>query len=247
MNLMQTHRQPLIGALIACASVAASAQVPPAARNAAPGAAQVAIRAPSSAEAAESALKARYLVTEAVQVIGRLKQEARTAELLQQAKGIFIVPGYGRVSIVSQGGPGVLTTRADGGAWSNPVFYTLAGVSVSSKTGRADEQVVWFLMTQNAVDAFRTNSDFSLDREAGLTVANIARRASMGDKSVRDVITWSGAEGAFAGASAGVTDVKLDRAATNAYYGLTAVTPAQVLDGAVVSPYSNVLGTVLSR
>ncbi len=247
MNLMPTHRRPLIGVLTACASVAASAQMPPDPGNGAPGTAPSAIRAPLSPEAAESALKARHLVTEAVQVIGRLKQEARTAELLQQAKGIFLVPGYGSVSLVSQGGPGVLTTRADGGAWSNPVFYTLAGLSVGSKTGRPVGPVVLFLMTQNAVDAFRTNSDFSLEREAGLTIANIARRASTGNKSVRDVITWSGAEGPFAGASAGVTDVKLDRAATYAYYGLPTVAPAQVFDGTVANPYSNVLGTVLSR
>ena len=56
---------------------------------------------------------------------------------------------------------------------------------------------------------------------------------------------WSGTEGAFAGASVGVVDVRVDEELNRRYYGRTDATPLAILGGAVENPHQNVLGQVL--
>ncbi|MCP6725879.1 hypothetical protein NL526_27870, partial [Klebsiella pneumoniae] len=77
--------------------------------------------APVTAPAAAGEPQRR--VEDAVQVIEQMKSDTHLREVLQTAKGLFIVPHHGRAGLIvgGEGGEGVLVTR-QGAGWSNPVF-----------------------------------------------------------------------------------------------------------------------------
>lgn len=201
----------------------------------------------ASANIGDSELQdAQELVRDAVQTVQQMKGDPRVIQALHRARGVFILPHYGRgaLGIGAQGGEGVLVAR-QGKDFGNPVFYTLAGVSVGLQAGGSGGPVALLLMTDRAVRDFESGKNFSLDADAAVTVADWSRRAQASGGKVQDVVAWSGAKGAYAGASVGVTDVIADAEANRAYYGRERVDPAQVVAGRVDNPHHNVLGRVL--
>jgi lipid-binding SYLF domain-containing protein/predicted outer membrane protein len=206
-------------------------------------------RGTSGADARDAARerdKAQDTVSEAVQSVQRMKADPRVMALLPQAKGVFILPDYGRAGLVlgGQGGRGVLVTR-DGDGWTDPVFYNLAGASVGAQLGGSAGRLALLLMSDEAVRRFRSDRTFSLNADAGLTVGHAARRRQASAGKIEDIVVWSDTEGLYAGASVGVTGVKVDLEANRAYYGRPGVTVAQILQGEVQNPRHNVLQMVL--
>ena len=199
------------------------------------------------ASAGGEANEARKEIHEAVQVVQRMKADPAVTDLLQRARGVFILPDYGRAAlgVGIQGGEGVLVTR-QGESFSNPVFYDLAGVSVGAQAGVSGGQLALLLMTDKAVREFKSAKKFSLNADAGLTIANYSRREHASAGKVQDVILWSGTKGAYAGVSIGLNDVMFDEEANRAYYGRDGLDPSRIIDGAVANPGSNVLGMVLA-
>lgn len=189
---------------------------------------------------------AQQEIDRAVQVVQRMKADPKMQDALQQAKGVFILPHYGRgaLGVGVQGGEGVLVTR-QGNKFGNPVFYNLGGVSIGAQAGGAGGPVAFLLMTDKAVQDFASGKKFSLDADAGLTIVNWSKRAQGSAGKVQDVIAWSATKGAYAGVSVGVTDVMVDKDANRAYYGRDGLQPREIVNGRVDNPRSNVLGLVL--
>ncbi|MDQ3058886.1 MAG: DUF4142 domain-containing protein [Pseudomonadota bacterium] len=192
------------------------------------------------------AREARAELAEAIQVVQRMKSDPSVTELLQRARGVFILPDYGRAAlgIGVQGGSGVLVTR-QGDGFSNPVFYNMGGISIGPQAGAAGGQIALLLMTNKAVQDFKSDKNFSLNADAGINIARYARRAQASAGKIQDVIVWSGARGAYAGASFGLNDVVFDDDANRAYYGRQDLNASAILDGRVQNPGNNVLGMVL--
>lgn len=189
---------------------------------------------------------ARQKVQGAVQVVQKMKSDPRLTQLLERAHGVFIVPNYGRgaLGIGAQGGEGLLVTR-NGEQFGSPAFYNMGGVSIGAQVGAAAGEVAFLLMTERAVQQFRSDRKFSLNADAGLTIGNYSARAQTSAGKVQDVVVWSDTEGAYAGVSAGVTDILPDNEANRAYYGRSDATPLTILSGRMEDPYGNALGSVL--
>ena len=190
---------------------------------------------------------AQQEITESVQVVQRMKADPHMAAMLKRARGVFILPNYGRAAlgIGVQGGEGVLVTRkAD--SFSDPVFYNLGGASIGAQAGAAGGQLALLLMTDRAVREFTSGKNFSLNADAGLAIANYSARGQVSGGKVQDILIWSDTEGAYAGVSVAITDVAVDNDANRAYYGRADVSPAQIVSGAVPSPHNNILGIVLN-
>lgn len=198
------------------------------------------------ADRREELQEARQEVMEAVQVVQRMKADPAMAGLLQRAKGVFILPSYGRggLGVGVQGGEGVLVTRK-GGEFSEPVFYNMGGISIGPQAGASGGELAFLLMTDKAVREFESGKNFSLNADAGLTIVNYSKRAQVSGGKLQDVIVWSNTKGAYAGASVALTDIVVDGEANRAYYGRDSVTPSQIIQGQVQNPHSNVLGKVL--
>ena len=109
-------------------------------------------------------------VSEAVGVVQKMHAEPRMKELLQQAKGIFIVPTYGRaaVGVGASGGAGVLLVKRADGSWL-----------VDGSAGIED------LVKQLDIKVDPLPRDYSTI--SGLVLAELERIPAAGD-----VVSWRG-------------------------------------------------------
>lgn len=172
-------------------------------------------------------------VNEATQVVMQMKRDHNVAQLLGRAHGVFVIPDYAKAAAVvgGRGGGGVVLAKEDG-KWSNPAFFNIGGVSVGAQAGVAAGSIAFLLMSDKAVNMFQNQANnFSLNANAGLTIVNYSATAQ-GSYGKGDVIVWSDTEGAFAGASIGVSDINRDEDENHAYYGQQ-VSAKQILTGKV--------------
>lgn len=196
-------------------------------------------------ESAEQAEEARSLVSEAAGVAEQMKDDPELSKLMQQAKGVFIVPDYGQgaIGVGGRGGEGVLLAK-NGGQWSDPAFYDIGAVSIGAQIGGTAGQIAMLLMTDDAVESFKQENNFSLNTDADLTIVDYSAHAQGSVGKGEDVIFWSDTEGAFAGVSLSATDIHWDDEENNAYYGQSA-TAQDVLTGKLSSPDSDRLQNAL--
>lgn len=189
-------------------------------------------RAVVSHPKSEDSRDAATHVRKAEALLRQMNTDPHARDLLSRAKGVFLVPDYGRAAlgVGGQGGAGVLLVH-ENGRWSGPGFYNFGGASIGLQAGVSAGRIAMILMDQKAVDAFAQNNKFSLNADAGLVIVNYSERAH-GEAGRGDIIVWSDTKGLFANASISVTDVNFDENETAALYGRT-VSPRQIADGSV--------------
>jgi len=178
------------------------------------------------------------LVSDAANVVTQMKSDTDLANLMHNAKGLFIVPDYGKGALVvgARGGEGVLLAKNAGG-WSDPAFYDIGAVSFGPQVGGSGGPVAMLLMSDKAVDAFKGQNNFSFNANAGFNIVDYNARAQ-GSVGKGDVILWSNMQGAFAGASLGVSDIAFNDGDSKAYYNVPTITAEQILSGKVTAPPS---------
>ncbi|MFL6709651.1 MAG: YSC84-related protein [Massilia sp.] len=160
-------------------------------------------------------------VQEAAGVVGRMVAEPRMRDLLQQARGIFIVPRYGRAAMLgvgAAGGAGVLLIKQKAGVWGGPAFYDLGSVSAGAQGGGEEGAIALVLINETAVNRFTQKTAFALTAGAGITLVDWSRRrqGAVGDG---DVVIWSAARGLYATLLAvGVSGIHYNDSLTRAYY-----------------------------
>lgn len=198
--------------------------------------------------AAKPARSATQRVSDALAVVRQLESEPRMKQLLQQAKGVLIVPWYGRAALGlgAHGGAGLLLLKRVDGSWSGPAFYDLGGLTLGLQAGAEGGAIAMVLNNDKAVGEFMKKNNFSLSAEAGLTVVNWSRLAQ-GTAGNGDVVAWSGAKGLFGDAVAvGLNDIRYNQALTNAYYGRS-LSPKDIPDGSVSNPQARPLQQALAE
>lgn len=183
---------------------------------------------------------------EATAVVKEMEREPRLRKLMQQAKGIFIMPDYTRagLGVGVRGGEGVMLANTQG-KWSSPAFYNLGGVSVGALAGVEVGRVAMLLMTDKAVKNFMQDNKFSLDADAGLTLVNFTAKASA-NLGRGDVIVWTDTKGAFASAALGATDITFDNDENAAFYR-PGVTAREIITGKVSSRQGEALTAAMPK
>ena len=184
-------------------------------------------------------------VSDAVGVVHTMSNETGMPALLGRARGVFIVPTYGRAAlgVGGAGGAGVLMARHADGAWGNPVFFDTGGLSIGLQAGVEGGPIALVLLNQKAVDSFRNRNNFSLSADAGLTVVNFARMAQ--GSTAGDVVAWSGSKGLFGNAATvGINDVRYNQRLIEAYYGKP-MTALQAIDSTETNAQADALRKVL--
>ncbi len=199
------------------------------------------VEAGAPAAISEEAKDAFSHINEAIRVLRTMEADAGLRNALQRAPGVFVLPDYGRAAlgVGARGGAGVLFVKR-GGAWSNPAFYTLGGLSVGLQAGAEGGSIAMILNNQKALNSFKQNNNFSLNADAGLTVITWSGKgqASVGKG---DVIMWSDTAGLFGDVSVSVTNINFDEDETSAYYGQQIADPGSVIDGRVTNPHATAL------
>jgi lipid-binding SYLF domain-containing protein len=202
---------------------------------------------PSTVQGAtRGATDAQVRVKDAAAVLRRMKSDPQVNDLLQDAKGLLIVPHFIKAALVfgGRGGSGLLVVQKNG-RWSDPAFYRTSGGSFGAQIGGAKGSLVMILTSDRAVAAFANKtSTWSLNAGAGLTAANYSNDTRESG-TLSDVVIWSDTKGLFCGAAVGATKVGIDQEANRAYYNQPGVTPQEILSGLVANESSNVLREVL--
>lgn len=194
----------------------------------------------------DEARNATDTVDKAVQVVHLMEADPKIAAHLKQAKGVYVIPNYGRGAFIigGRGGAGVLLVRHNG-TWSNPAFYNMGGGSIGLEAGGEGGSMAFVLNNQKAMNSFMQNNKFSLNADAGLTIVDWSKKG-MGDAGWGDVTAWSNTKGLFGGADISITDVNYDQKKTSAYYGRQ-VASRDVLAGKVSNPQADALKQALAK
>jgi SH3 domain-containing YSC84-like protein 1 len=184
-------------------------------------------------------------VNKAVQVVHQMSADPTMAALLKRAKGVYVVPEYGRGALIvgGRGGAGVLLVK-HGNTWSNPAFYNMGGISIGAQAGGEGGAIAFVLNDQKAMHSFMQANKFSLNADAGLTVIDWSKKGT-GAAGWGDVTVWSNTKGLFGGAAISVTDVHFDADKNAAYYNRR-VAARDVLSGKVSNPQAATLKQALA-
>lgn len=203
---------------------------------------------PSSGRTGGSnATAAQKHVNDAADVVRRMTSDPSLGSLVAQAKGVYILPRYGRAAfgLGASGGAGVFLAHLPDGSWSQPAFFNTGGISIGLQAGAEGGPVTLIMRNDKAVNNFRAKNSFNLSADAGITVVKWSREAA-GQAGASDVVAWSGSAGLFGNvATLAINDVHFNQKATQAYYG-KAVTAQDVLSGKVNNPQADGLRQVLS-
>lgn len=200
-----------------------------------------------SSQASGATAAATRHVDEAATVITRMSGEPGAGQLLSQAKGVYIVPKYGRAALGlgASGGAGVFVARESDGSWGQPAFFNIGSISLGLQAGAEGGPVVLVLNNDKAVANFRQKNNFNLSADAGLTVVNWSRQAR-GQAGKADVVAWSDSKGLFGNvATLAINDVHFNQKATHAFYG-QAVTAQDVMSGKVSNAQADKLRQALA-
>lgn len=159
------------------------------------------------------------LVNQAINVVNTMKKDPNLVKLMRRAKGIYIVPEFGRGAFIvgGRGGAGLVVVNQNG-VWSNPAFYDFGAISLGAQAGGSGGSVAFLLMDQSAVDAFKSGNKISLNAGAGLSIVTYSAN-SQASWGKGDIIMWSNTSGAYAGATVSVSDINWDDGNNRAYYG----------------------------
>ena len=165
------------------------------------------------------------LVDRAVQVLDDVRgdlQFGNAPQLLRQAKAVMVVPDLVKVGFFlgGEGGAGVLLARRPDGQWGAPAFYTIAAASFGLQIGVEAAEVVFFVMSPRALNAWMLNQ-VKLGAKAGLTVLMVGSNAEAAITTAAgvDVIAWARAKGAYAGVTLEGSAIEPRADWNEAYYG----------------------------
>jgi lipid-binding SYLF domain-containing protein len=186
-------------------------------------------------------------VSDATDVVNMLAKDPGMSKLLGQAKGVYIVPSYGRAALGlgASGGAGVLVVKRPNGNWSDPAFFNMGGLSLGLQAGAEGGQLAMVLVNDKAVSSFRNKNNFSLSADAGLTVVDWSKYAQ-GSAGKGDVVVWAGTKGLFGNAATiAVNDIHFNQRANDSFYGKP-TSVQEVADGKVTNPNSQQLTQALA-
>jgi lipid-binding SYLF domain-containing protein len=176
-----------------------------------------------------------------------MQQDADMRQLLDRAKGVFIVPDYavGALIVGASGGEGVLLKREEG-EWSNPVFYDIGSISAGLQAGAAAGSIAMVLLSENAMEAFQNETNFGFTADAGYSIVNWSERARADVGMGTDAVVWTDTEGLFGELSIGVTGVTPDEDEIAEYYNQEA-SPQEILAGDIENPHEDKLQQALQE
>lgn len=201
----------------------------------------------TSAAHADAYGRAQDRVDDSAHLIHQMKQDPNLYQLLSEARGVFIIPNYGKAGFIvgGQGGGGVVLAKRDDG-WTDPAFFDIGGASIGYQAGATGGSIVMMLMTRRAVDQFEhSRGKWSLHAGASLTVVRYSGNAQATTRGHSDIIVWTDTGGLYGGLTAGVTDITPDNRLDRDYYH-NDVTPHMILTGMVVTHRANDLRDALA-
>jgi lipid-binding SYLF domain-containing protein len=194
----------------------------------------------AAAWGADTATKAQARV----QTAGTILQQIQAApdqripeQVLASAECVAIVPSMlsGGFVLGLRYGRGVATCRTPKG-WSAPAFFVVEGGSFGPQLGGQAVDLIMLVMNHDGM-ANLLSSKFKLGAQASIAAGPVGRQAAAETdwKMRAQVLCYSRARGAFAGATLEHGTIKPDKDSTRAFYGHM-VRPRTSLTGEIDAP-----------
>ncbi len=181
--------------------------------------------------AAKDDLKPQILVDQALVTLNEFVDQ-RDMEWfknhLKESKGIVIVPQLLKAGFIfgGSGGRGVVLIRnPKTGQWSQPGFYSLGSVSFGLQIGAESASVIMQVRTQRGLESLYGTS-FKLGGDCSVAAGPVGVGAA-GKGVTADFISFSRAQGAFAGIALDGSMMKVNDDFNKDYYG-RAVRPVDI-------------------
>ena len=172
---------------------------------------------------AKEDLKPQILVDQALATLNDFVAEKDMAWFknnLKHSKGILIIPQLLKAGFIfgGSGGRGVVLIRDEKtGQWSQPGFYSLGSVSFGLQIGAESASVIMQVRTQRGLESlYGTSFKFGGDCSVAAGPVGVGAAA----KGVTaDMVSFSRAQGAYAGISFDGSMVKVNGTFNKDYYG----------------------------
>ena len=145
---------------------------------------------PANANNSNDLARADSLMQNSQGVVSQMQSDTNVANLMRDAKGVFIIPNSSSGGAVPAGG--VLMTRTNG-RWSNPVFFSVGGAT-ATQPGTSNGTVALLIMSNRALNQIRSGGNVALNGKR-LHVINYSNSANTQPSALQrgDLIVWSGA------------------------------------------------------
>lgn len=126
-------------------------------------------------------------------VVSQMQSDTNVANLMRDAKGVFIIPNSSNASANGGASPagGVLMTKKNG-RWSDPVFFSVGGAT-ATQPGTSNGTVALLIMSNRALNEIRSGGNIALNGKR-LHVIDYSTSANTQPSSLQrsDLILWSG-------------------------------------------------------
>jgi lipid-binding SYLF domain-containing protein len=170
------------------------------------------------------------------------KAFGNAAQLLRQARAVFIVPKLikGGFIVGGEGGNGVMMVHNKGG-WSAPAFYAIGAASFGLQAGLQQSELIMLIMTQKGLDGV-LHDNFKIGAQAGISVVTLGSgvEGAIGGASPPDVVVWSSSTGLYGGLTVDGSVIRAEPNMDSEFYGRK-VSSRDVLFGNLDSPRAAVL------
>ena len=138
---------------------------------------------------------------------------------LGRAKAVLIAPSITKAGFIvgGSGGRAVVVARdPKTGKWAGPAFYTLATASVGVQAGISVSEMVTLVMTDKGLNSLLANS-FKIGGDASIAAGPVGTGAQ--SNLTADLVSFSRAQGVYAGVNFDGTIVSVAHEWNKLYYG----------------------------
>jgi lipid-binding SYLF domain-containing protein len=163
-------------------------------------------------------------------------------DLLDKATCVVVYPSVKKAAFIVGGsyGRGIITCRTGknySGPWSPPAMFALEGASVGFQIGGQATDFVLLIMNDSGARSVMT-SKVKIGADASAAAGPVGRNASAETDIVMkaQILSWSRAQGVFAGISLSGSTMRSDDGANKALYGKDLTAQQIVFGGAVKAP-----------
>lgn len=159
-------------------------------------------------------------------------------DLLAKAHCIVIVPGLKTAAFMVGGkyGKGYLSCRSTTGLWSAPATMRIEGGSVGFQIGGSTTDLVMLVMSERGAEKL-LESKFTLGGEGSVAAGPVGRTvtAQTDAQMHADILSWSRAQGLFAGVALEGATLRQDLDDNATLYG-KALTTRDIVQTAIRAP-----------
>jgi len=177
----------------------------------------------------------QHLVDNSRYAVDKLRTDSALSgpvnDYLSRARGILVFPNLLRagLGVGGAGGTGVLLTRkADGSGWSNPVFYVAGEGSLGLQIGAEGGRVAFLVMNDGALNKIVNATSVNLGADMSIAIGPYGGGAqgAVTNNLGADLVAFSDQAGIFGGVAIKGGVITPRDAWNTAYYGPGATPPA---------------------